>query len=361
MTYHRVRTQGNRMLVSIARFGCCWLIAACLWALPGVVTVSHATPLVRIAAWHWIADAPTKVAVGAGLFEAGTSATSPETIAVEYVDYGVEAMQALAEGRVAFALAAAQPVARAMWLQTATHEPDFVVLASLAVVPRAHQLIADRDRGVRGPADLAGRRIGMQRYSSAHYAWAQFAQLEGIAGDAVEFVPIGLSEQVDALTSGRVDAVISWEPGSARLLRELGERAYVLPTHETYAATWLLLGRRDVVEHNPALADRVLRAYAQAIQLIRKQPTRARALHARVLGVEEKDLAPMEAGVIWHLQLGWAVLAGLDGALDWLATMPEFADRPRPYLPDYIEAGPLQRVLPNGLALPPYLYRKPSP
>ena len=349
------------MLRSVVRFGCCWLLAACLCALAGAVVASHATAPVRIAAWHWIADAPTKVAVGAGLFEAGISATSPETIAVEYVDSGIDAMQALTAGRVAFALAAAQPVARAMWLQPPGHDPDFVVLASLAVVPRAHQLIADRDRGIHGPADLAGHRIGVQRYSSAHYAWTQFAQQEGIAEDAVELVSIGMSEQVEALTSGRVDAVISWEPGSARLLRELGERAYVLPARETYAATWLLLGRRDVVEHNPALADRVLRAYAQAIQLMREQPLRARALHAQALDIEEKELAAMEAGVIWHLRLGWAALAGLDGALDWLAAMPEFADRPRPRLPDYIEAGPLQRVAPDGLALPPYLYRKPAP
>lgn len=361
MAYHRPQLQGNPMLRSVARSGWCWLIAACLCALAGAAVASHATAPVRIATFHWIADAPTKVAAGAGLFEAGVSAASPETVAVEYVDSGVDAMQALTEGRVAFALAAAQPVARAMWLQPPGQDANFVVLASLAVVPRAHMLIADRERGIHGPADLAGRRIGVQRYSSAHYAWSQFAQLEGIAEDAVEFVSIGMSEQVDALTSGRVDAVITWEPWGARLLHAMGERAYVLPAREAYVATWLLLGRRDVVEHNPALADRVLRAYAQAIAMIRAQPLWARALHAQALDIEEKELAAMEAGVIWHLQLGWSALAGLDGALDWLATMPEFADRPRPRLPDFIEAGPLQRVAPESVALPPYLYRKPAP
>ena len=349
------------MLRSFARSRWCWLLAACLCVLSGGIAASHATAPVRVAGWHWIADAPTKVAAGAGLFAAGISAASPETIEVEYVESGVDAIQALTEGRVEFALAAAQPVARAMWLQAPAHEPEFVVLGSLAVVPRAHQLIADRDRGIRGPADLAGHRLGVQRYSSAHYAWSQFAQQEGIAEDAVEFVPVGMSEQLDALRSGRVDAVIAWEPWGTRLLHELGDRAYVLPAREAYVATWLLLGRRDVVVHNPALAERVLRAYAQAIQLMHQQPLRARALHAQVLDVEEKELATMEAGVIWHLHLGWSALAGLDGALDWLSTMPEFADRQRPRLPDYIEAGPLRRVAPDSVALPAYLNRRPSP
>ncbi|TAK53933.1 MAG: transporter substrate-binding domain-containing protein [Gammaproteobacteria bacterium] len=316
--------------------------------------------VVRIGAWGWILDAPTKVADGAGLFAAGRSEASPERIEVVDVGSGVEAIAALEQGRLDFALAAQAPVARSLLLQAESiraTNPSFVILASLALAPRAHYLIADGSRGIRIPADLEGRRLGILRHSSAHFAWQQFARQHGLDPAGVELVDVTLPDQALALTEGRVDAIVAWDPWSGRLLRELGAKGVVFGMREFYSANWLLLARTQLVDQRPAVADRVLAAYAAALALMDGDRARARGLHAAALGLDPAELAPLEDGVIWQLGLGWSVLSSLEAALDWLAAEPEFAGRPRPRTAPFIDAGPMLRVAPESLALPSYLTR----
>lgn len=333
-------------------------VGVLLFAVPLLAAADDG--VVRIGSWGWMLDAPTKVADRAGLFAAGRSRATPERIEVVDVGSGVAAVAALEEGRVDFALAAQAPVARSMLLQTESARatgPAFVVLASLAIAPRAHYLIADGRRAIRTPADLAGRRLGAIRYSSAHFAWYQFARQHGLDPDSVELVDVAIAGQARAVTEGRVDAIVASDPWSGAVLRELGGNSVVFSMREFYSANWLLLARTAVVEQRPALADRVLAAYAAALLLMADDPVRGRALHAAALGLDPAVLAPLEAGVIWHLDLGWSVLSSLEAALDWLATEPEFAGRPQPRLPQFIDAGPMSRVAPERLALPAYLSR----
>lgn len=316
--------------------------------------------VVRIGGWGWILDAPTKVAEGAGLFAAGRSEAAPQRIEVVDIGSGVAAVAALEQGRVDFAVAAQAPVARSLLLQAESSRatgPSFVILASLALAPRAHYLIADGRRGIRAVADLAGRRLGAQRYSSAHFAWHQFARQHGLDPASVQLVDVEPSDQARALTEGRVDAVVAWDPWSGRLLHELGEHGVVFSMREFYSANWLLLARTELVDRQPALVDRVLKAYAEALALIDSDPARARALHAGAIGLTAAELAPLEEGVIWRLELGWSVLSSLEAALQWLIAEPEFTGRTRPRLISFIEAGPISRVAPERLALPAYLTR----
>ena len=331
-----------------------------LLSLAAPLRVAAADGVVRIGSFDWIPDAPTKVADRAGLFAAGRSDAAPERIEVISFASGTKALEALEQGQVDFALAGQAPVARSLLLRPASSRasgPAFVILASLAIAPRAHYLIADGRRGIHKPADLAGRRLGVLPYSSAHFAWHQLAQLYGLDPAATALVAVSLEDQVRALTEGRVDAIVAWDPWSAQLLRALGAHGVVFPMREINSATWMLMARTELVDRRPALVDRVLAAYVEALALMDHDPERARTLHAEALDLDPAELAPMEEHVIWQLGLGWPVVSGLESALDWLAAEPEFAGRQRPRLAPFIEAGPIARLAPQRLGLPAYLTR----
>lgn len=315
----------------------------------------------RIAGSDWVVDAPTKVAEALGHFNPD-DADSGGTIRVDYYNSGQEALRRLLNGEAEFALVATTPVAIALLEQTDTvpAEPDIVILASVGLSNQSHYVVAARDRGIKVPHDLIGKRIGLMKNTSGHYGWSQFAGFHGIDDAAVELVQVPVEQHASALRDGAVDAVVSWDPWAAGVRESLGDNAVNFSTRQVYTVNWLLITRLATARHDPALTDRVLRGYLRAIELIHADPERARQLHSEVGGVPVETLARQDRHVIWNLGLNWSVLANMEAQFDWLATRPELADRPRPTPDRYLEAEPLARVAPRHLMLPPYLHADPT-
>lgn len=309
----------------------------------------------RIGGSGWIADAPTKVADGLGWFNERTNGPATPRIEVESFDSGKSALEALLAGRLDFALVATTPLAIAL---TRRPEPDVepVILASVAISNQSHLVVASRDRGVESPDDLRGRRVGMPRGTSAEYAWSRFETLHGLEAGSVEVEDLEVASLARALLGGAIDAAVLWDPWAADLRGRLGDRASVFSTRSVHTVNWLLVAGRSRVREQPDVADRVLRGYLRAVDLIHRQPLRARRLHAERSSWSPEALAPLEEKVIWNVELDWSVLTNMHAQLRWLET--ERADGHRGTLPPkrYLEPAALERIAPEHVQLPPYLY-----
>ncbi len=336
------------------------LVVALLFA-PGTPASETGARITRIAGSDWVVDAPTKVADALGYFNPD-DADSGDTIRVDHYHSGQEALQQLLRGEAEFALAATTPVAIALLGQVdaALAVPEIVILASVGLSNQSHYIVAARDRGIKVPHDLLGKRIGLMRDTSGHYGWSRFAGFHGLADAAITLIDVPVDRHRNALHDGTVDAVVSWDPWAAGVRESLGDNAVTFSTRQVYTVNWLLLTRPDTARHLPVLTDRVLRGYLRAIELIRADPEQARRLHSQVGGVPVEALAQQDRHVIWNLGLNWSVLANMEAQFDWLATRPELADRPRPTPDRYLEGEPLARVAPRHLMLPPYLHADPT-
>jgi NitT/TauT family transport system substrate-binding protein len=125
-------------------------------------------------------------------------------------------------------------------------------------------LVARKDRGILGPADLRGKRIAVTKNTHSEFFLGLLLQSEGIDAAAVTIVDTPPARIVAALAEGGVDAVVTWNP-----LFHAAENA--LPPDQTVTIfsdldteRSVLAGRRGVIAQKPEAMTRLLRAIVKA-------------------------------------------------------------------------------------------------
>ena len=132
---------------------------------------------------------------------------------VEAFQHAGLALASVGEGPPVFAQAASVPL---------------LYLAAEAPAPEDEALIVRADSSIRTVADLAGRRIALNRGANVHYLLIRALEEAGVAYESIEAVYLTPREARAAFERGEVDAWAIWAPllgelvrsGSARVLRD---------------------------------------------------------------------------------------------------------------------------------------------
>ena len=149
----------------------------------------------------------------------------------------------------------------------------------LGIVATSHpgRLIARKDRGIQGPADLEGKRIGTLKNASSDFWLGFLLNLNGMSIDDVELINTPPAEMVDALVSGNIDALMG-NMGIAEMARDrLGENAFIQPV-PAWHAHLLALSTGDWVRQHPNTAERLMLSLYQAEQFIKKMKQKQKRL-----------------------------------------------------------------------------------
>ena len=329
-----------------------------LLALWGCVATNAAqSDTIHIAGSAWVGDAPTWVADQSGLFNQDLADDEPR-IAVQLHGSGLEALNDLVDGKAEFALAATTPTALALAgvLDGAHGQPaPIAVLASIALSNQSHYVISPAGHGIQTPADLVGHRVAIMLGTSSHFGWTQFAAFHGLDDADIELIDMPVADMAAGLRAGDIQAAVIWQPWDLSLREALDDQVTILPMRMLYTINWLLLAHRDFVSEHPDVAERVLRAYVNAIELIDSDPARALQLHSAAIDVEVDALAPLAEHMLWRVGMNWSVLVNLGAQFEWLARWPNLSDLVTPQPRDYLLGQPLKRVAPELVTLPDYL------
>jgi sulfonate transport system substrate-binding protein len=124
---------------------------------------------------------------------------------------GPPIIEAFAAGELDFGTIGAQPV-----IQGFANYVPFKVIAGSNYTDTAFKLAAGPKSTINSVKDLAGKRIACGFGTNSHQVLISLLQNAGISEDQVELV--NLSDAAPALIAGSVDATISSEPGTSRLL-----------------------------------------------------------------------------------------------------------------------------------------------
>jgi NitT/TauT family transport system substrate-binding protein len=140
-------------------------------------------------------------------------------------------------------------------------------------------VVARKDSGISSISDLAGKRIGVIRNTQLEFFLIRFLQLNGINPSSVQLVNMPqLSQTVNAVVNGSVDAVITVPPFVQAAQSQLGDNALVWPAQSNQPLQHLIICRDDWINQNPALVQRFVNAMVQAEQFITSNPTQAKAI-----------------------------------------------------------------------------------
>jgi NitT/TauT family transport system substrate-binding protein len=272
-----------------------------------------------------------------------------ERLAVEEhtFDLGRDALALLREGRADVAVAYETPLLRA-----AFEDDRLRVLTRLHTSTRNTRLVARRDRGVSGFADLRGKRIGVAQGTNADFFVDLALRYGGVPRDAVTIVDLRPDASVDALGVGDLDAAVLWDPAAARAERALGGNAQVVQT-DLYAEVSLLITRADVLESRGPALRALVRALACAERAARERPEEALAhTLARFPGEGERALREQLARVTRGLGLDNVLLHVLRDESAWLREARLVSGEP-PDLLRLVERSVLVDVEPEAVMLLP--------
>jgi len=243
---------------------------------------------------------------------------------------GKDSIQAMLDGKCDLATVAQTPV-----VHHSLSRRDFLILANLSVSDDFEKIIVRRDRGINKPADLAGRRFALPRFATQHYLLDTYLTTNGLAPETVERRYVHHNEALKLFRAGEVDGIVHREPEVAHLLAEFGGRAKVLNSRSLCVSVYLLVGRRDFVEQQPRVIEKLLHGLVRAEDFARRQPAAAQEIAARTYGADREQIKLIWGLHNYRISLDQSLLFILENMARWETGLMEAA--PRPAMPDYLE------------------------
>ncbi len=144
-------------------------------------------------------------------------------------------------------------------------------------------------------ADLAGKKIGLVGDGGLNDALVRFLidrlAAAGVAELHEEKLPADKEHQLEALFSGRCDAMVITPPESIYAHRKGCQ--YLIDFNE-YGLNYALGGiaaQRDYIAANPPVAERFLKAYVEGMQRYRTDREFASAVQAEYSGITDRTIA----------------------------------------------------------------------
>lgn len=199
---------------------------------------------------------------------------------------GRDAVAALAAGEADVATSFETPI-----VLRARREPGLVILTTLHTSTRDVRVVARRDRGIRVPSDLAGRRVAAPRGTHAEYFLHALLEYSGVRPQDVHLEDIHPEAAPGALAEGRVDAIAVWTPHAERAVRLLEARGAVELETDVYAEISVLSTRADVHTRRRGALVKLVRALSRAERLVQEHPADAfDALRDGFPGVSDAEL-----------------------------------------------------------------------
>jgi ABC-type nitrate/sulfonate/bicarbonate transport system substrate-binding protein len=273
---------------------------------------------------------------------------SEEGLKVTILDhlYGKEAMESLLAGKADFATAAEGPIMFAVM-----KGEKISVIATIQTSTKNEAIVARKDLGIAALSDLKGRRIGVAFGTGADFMLASLLTINRIPADSIRRLDVEPDDNLAALSEGRVDAVATWNPYVLQLSRALGDRGIVFRSGEAYTETFNIAASRKVVQENPGIVNKLLRAVAKAESFVQAHPAKARELVAEAIGMERPLLEELWPLNDFSLGLDQSLLIALEEESRWAVENGLTAGKKAPNYLDYFYLDGLTAVKPEAVRI----------
>jgi NitT/TauT family transport system substrate-binding protein len=316
--------------------------AACALSFCSVVP-AEAAPELRIAVSHTPMSLPLYVAQENGYFAA-------EGIEVRWTDClgGHRCLQGVFDGQQDLATASELPV-----MFNAFGRTDHAIIATFVSTADDLKLVTRPDSGVSAPADLAGKKLGAVAGTSSQYFLDLYLLGAGVDPRGLQIVPLQPEQTLDALRSGRVDAVAIWEPYAYLALQGLGPGAKVVATGGGYIETFNLVARTSLLDERAADLARLLRAVERAEQFIEQRPADAKGILRRRLQLDQRFIDWVWPGLAYRLTLDQSLISTMESQARWAMREGHIQGKPRPNFLKLVHPAVLKLVKPTAVGVSP--------
>lgn len=267
-------------------------------------------------------------------------------VTITPVSHGKAAMDLLEQGKADLAFTAEVPFVISV-LQGQRVE----IAATVVSVANAMAVVARRDRGIKAPRDLLGKRIGVTLGTSGEYCLWAFLVWHKLAPDSVTLVDLPPGQMVQELASGTIDAVSTWEPIKSNVRAALADNALTFTEPDAYTGTYVVAGPSELLKARGAALEKLVRALLKAEAFNQSEPQQALALVAGQLKRDVKALEPGWKDFAFKVDLHQSLLVTLEDEAQWAMARGYAARGPVPNFLPHLHLATLLAVQPERVTV----------
>lgn len=147
--------------------------------------------------------------------------------------------------------------------------------------------------------DLAGKRVALARDDVGETFISTLFYKNGLSFNSMIIVPKKTEEVAQAFLDGKADACVTWEPQVSEALTRPG--AHILTSTKEHPDIIIdtLNVRRDLVENNPRLVRKLIRAWFKGLKYYREHPDEASEIIAKYYKITPEQYRKQVAGLLW--------------------------------------------------------------
>lgn len=232
------------------------------------------------------------------------------------------------------------------------NEP-YRILMQIAYADDPTRVIVKKASGVTQPADLKGKKLGLQKRTSAHYYFTDlFLGENGIDQKNMDLVDINAKDFVAALKRGELDGVVTWEPHLTNVKKALGAENLVEFSGKTaYQKDFFLVANTDYLNGNHETVSKFAKALVKAESYIKTNREQSQTILARVL---KMDIATVkENWTKYHVRsfIDNASLNELKAEADWAVRNKLVTADKTPDYPSMLDTRVMKQVAPQNIAI----------
>ncbi|MFU9813856.1 aliphatic sulfonate ABC transporter substrate-binding protein [Acinetobacter radioresistens] len=194
---------------------------------------------------------------------------------------GPQMLEALAVGAIDFGAVGNTPP---VFAQAAGKDLKYI---GYEVVPQnAQALLIPADSSIRTLADLKGKRIAVQKGSSAHELLAKVLQKAGLSWQDIQPIWLPPADARAAFDKQSIDAWSIWEPYLSAA--ELDAKAKVLIDGQAFARTYsFYIANPQFIEQHPGATEKILQSLNTADQWVLQHQQQALKIYQQSTGLKQ--------------------------------------------------------------------------
>ncbi|WP_445664723.1 ABC transporter substrate-binding protein [Fodinibius sp. AD559] len=226
------------------------------------------------------------------------------------------------------------------------------IFANMIHVNNIQKIIARKDSDINSANDLINKKIGFYKGTTSEFFLDTFLLEHNIKDSLITKVNIDVSEQLNALKEGKVDAVVSWEPHASKMLAEMGSKVHSLDTMIDHSTLWLAVTSASYIDHNKEDLVAYLTAIKKAQRYIQNNQQEAQKMLARKTNSSQQVIQNIWGSITYDLSLGEQMLILLEDQHRWLRENKRVKKRSNPInIEDAIYLKAMEKVYPQGISI----------
>ena len=259
---------------------------------------------------------------------------------------GKAAMTAFLDGKCDASLNGEFPMVRQSFDRS-----DLAIIATLSSSDNAVKVLARKDRGIKTPSDLVGKRIGVSKGTIANFFMDQFLKKNQIPREKLTIIDISHKEVSESLKAGDIDAFFGSDYAYLKGSQAIGNQGvtFTEPGLTNHAAC--LTVKKEWLSTHGEVAQRVLRALVKAEQELARHPDEQASMLSQKLKAPEKDIRSIMSEQHNRVSLDQVLILALEDEARWMKENGIVKERPLPNYLNFIDPAVLKSVNPSAVRL----------